>query len=50
MEEYQICQQSVHKITKCNKHFQLKSKWEGKTSYLWQEIISKSQINYQTTK
>ena len=29
---YQICQ-----ITKFHSHFQLKVKWEGKTSYFWQE-------------
>ena len=30
---YQICQQTVHEITKFYSHFQLKSKWEDKTSY-----------------
>ena len=31
--EYQICQQTVHKIAKFHLHFQLKSKREVKTSY-----------------
>ena len=30
---YQICQQTVHKITKFHLHFQLESRWENKTSY-----------------
>ena len=34
---YQICQQIVHKIVEFHLHFQLKSKQEGKTSYLKQE-------------
>ena len=30
---YQICQHTVHKITKFHYYFQLKSKLEGKTGY-----------------
>ena len=29
---YQICQQTVHKITKFHSHFQLKSKREGRNN------------------
>ena len=47
---FQICQQTVHRITKFHSHFQLKSKWEGKTSYFYQEINSESQDNYQRTE
>ena len=31
--EYQICQQTIHRITKFNMHFQLKSKLKGKACY-----------------
>ena len=32
---YQICQQTVHKITKFHSHFQLKSKREGTSNGFW---------------
>ena len=39
---WQICQQTVHKIFTFYSHIQLKSTREGKTSYIQQEINSKS--------
>ena len=40
LEEYQICQQTVHKIAKFYSHFQLKSKREGRNNQFQQAISS----------
>ena len=50
--EYQIFQQTVHKIAKFHSHFQLKSNWELKINLaiFSNKLIQKSQNSYQRTK
>ena len=38
---YQVCQETVRRITKLYLHFQLKSKGKGKTKYFKKEYHSK---------
>ena len=47
---YQICQQTVHRITKFRSHFQLKSKSEDINNEFWRAISSEISEELLTNK